>query len=503
MAAENILVIDAGTTSTRSMLFAPDGKCLGSEQRELKQYYPRPGWVEHDALEIWESSLACARAMAEKAGGAERIKAIGITNQRETICFWSKRTLEPLARAIVWQDRRTADACARLKEAGHEAAVQAKTGLLLDPYFSASKIAWAMEHWPALKAAGDDLAIGTVESWLIYRLTMGAPHITDATNASRTALMDIHKGCWDEGLCDLFGVPRAALPEIVDCAGRFDGTRQLGFPIPICGMAGDQQSAAIGQACFAPGETKATFGTGAFVLTHTGAEAPVSQHRLLTTVAWQLAGERRYALEGSVFVAGSLIQWLRDSLGIIASAAESETLARSVADNGGVYLVPALSGLGAPHWRPEARAAISGLSFAATRAHVVRAALEAQAHQTHDLMTAFAGDGAAWERLKIDGGMAANDWLAQDLADLLGVAVERPAFVETTALGAAMLAGVGIGLFGSLEEAAAMRGDVRRFETAMDQSARAARLEGWRGAIKGVLNCGLARGEQNPTNSMV
>jgi glycerol kinase len=484
---ELILVIDAGTTSTRAMLFGTDGRCLGTAQRELTQHYPRPGWVEHDAGEIWDKSLACAREAT--AGREESIKAIGITNQRETICFWSKRTGEPLARAIVWQDRRTAEDCARLKEAGHEAAVQAKTGLLLDPYFSASKIAWALREWPQLREAGDDLAIGTVESYLIYQLTAcGGLFVTDASNASRTALMDIHKGQWDEGLCDLFGVPRKALPEIVDCAGRFLGTRLLGPPIPICGMAGDQQAAAIGQACFQAGETKATYGTGAFVLTHTGAAAPVSQNRLLTTIAWQMDGERRYALEGSVFVAGSLIQWLRDSLGIIASSAESETLARSVPDNGGVFLVPALSGLGAPHWRPEARAAISGLSFAATRAHVVRAALEAQAHQTHDLMTAFAGDGAAWASLKIDGGMAANDWLAQDLADILAIAVERPAFVETTALGAAMLAGVGIGLFGSLEEAAAMRGDVRRFEPAMAAPKREARIAGWRRAVAGVLN---------------
>jgi glycerol kinase len=500
MAGDNILVIDAGTTSTRAMLFGADGRCLAAGQRELTQHYPRPGWVEHDAGEIWEKSLACAREAA--AGREDSIKAIGITNQRETICFWSKRTGEPLARAIVWQDRRTAEDCARLKEAGHEAAVQAKTGLLLDPYFSASKIAWALREWPQLREAGDDLAIGTVESYLIYQLTAcGGLFVTDASNASRTALMDIHKGQWDEGLLDLFSVPRKALPEIVDCAGRFLGTRLLGPPIPICGMAGDQQAAAIGQACFASGETKATYGTGAFVLTHTGAEAPVSRNRLLTTIAWQLAGERRYALEGSVFVAGSLIQWLRDSLEIIASSAESETLARSVPDNGGVFLVPALSGLGAPHWRPEARAAISGLSFAATRAHVVRAALEAQAHQTHDLMTAFAGDGAAWASLKIDGGMAANDWLAQDLADMLGIAVERPAFVETTALGAAMLAGIGIGLFGSLEEAAAMRGDVRRFEPGMAEGARAERIEGWRRAVSSVLDSGLARSSGNPTIS--
>jgi len=488
VAGDLILVIDAGTTSTRSMLFAADGTCLGSEQRGVAQHYSKPGWVEHDAEEIWRSSLACARAMVAKAGGAERIAGIGITNQRETIVFWSRRTGAPLARAIVWQDRRTAEDCARLKEAGEEPALQARTGLLLDPYFSASKIAWAMREWPALREAGEDLAIGTVESWLIYRLTKGRLHVTDATNASRTALMDIHSGCWDQGLLDLFGVPKTALGEIVDCAGRVGATVLLGTSIPICGMAGDQQAAAIGQACFAPGETKATYGTGAFVLTHTGEAAPVSGNRLLTTIAWQLGGERRYALEGSVFVAGSLIQWLRDSLGLIVTAAESETLARSIPDSGGVTIVPALSGLGAPHWAPEARAAITGLSFADGRAHIVRAGLEAMAHQTHDLMAAFAADGAQWARLKVDGGMVANDWLAQDLADMLGLEVERPAFVETTALGAAMLAGVGAGLFGSLKEAAAMRGGVTRFSPDMAGETRAARLAGWRAALAAVLD---------------
>jgi glycerol kinase len=494
MAGDTILVIDAGTTSTRAMLFAADGACLGSEQRELAQHYPRPGWVEHDPDEIWQSSLACARAMVEKAGGAERVAGIGITNQRETILFWSKRTGEALARAIVWQDRRTAGLCAALKAQGHEPALQAKTGLLLDPYFSASKIAWAMRQWPALREAGDDLAIGTGESWLVFKLT-GGLHISDATNASRTALMNIHGGGWDEELIDLFGVPAAALPEIVDCAGHHGETALFGRPIPICGMAGDQQSAAIGQACLSAGETKATYGTGAFVLTHTGESAPVSHHRLLTTVAWQLAGKRVYALEGSMFVAGSLIQWLRDALGLIASAAESEALARSVADTGGAYLVPALAGLGAPHWRPEARAAISGRSFATGRAHVVRAALEAQAYQTHDLMAAFAGDGGAWQCLKVDGGMAANDWLAQDLADMLGLEVERPAFIETTALGAAMLAGIGAGLFGSLEEGAGMRGPVERFIPRIDEAVREARLEGWRAAVGAVLDSSLAAAE--------
>ena len=485
--AETILVIDEGTTSTRAMLFALDGRCLGSAQRELTQHYPAPGLVEHDAAEIWDRTLECVREMITAAGGAARVAAIGITNQRETVVFWDKTTGEPLSRAIVWQDRRTADLCADLKEQGHEPAVQAKTGLLLDPYFSASKIGWALKHWPQLREAEERLAAGTVESWLVWKLT-GGLHVTDATNASRTALMAIGSGGWDDGLLALFGVPRTILPEIVDCAGRFGETSLFGAPIPICGLAGDQQAATIGQACLSPGDTKATYGTGAFVLTATGAALPASRHRLLATVAWQLGGQRHYALEGSVFVAGSLIKWLRDDLGLLASAGESEGVARSVPDNGGVYLVPALSGLGAPWWRPDARAAITGLSFSAKRAHIVRAALEAQAHQTHDLKTAFAGDGCDWTRLRIDGGMAANDWLAQDLADMLGIEVERPAFVETTAMGAAMLAGVGAGLFGSLEEAAALRGETRLFRPQLDGDARQARLDGWARAVSAVLN---------------
>ena len=488
MAGQTILVIDEGTTSTRAMLFGPDGACLGSEQLDLTQHYPRPGWVEHDAEEIWTLSLACARAIVERAGGADRIGAIGITNQRETILFWSRRTGRALAPAIVWQDRRTAELCRRLKEEGREAEVQARTGLLLDPYFSASKIAWALEHWPDVAAAGDDLMIGTVESWLVYRLT-GGLHVTDATNASRTALMDIGTGGWDAGLIDLWGVPPEALPRIVDCAGEFGSSlpEHFGAPIPITGMAGDQQAAAIGQACLQPGDTKATYGTGAFILTNTGQRQPVSDHRLLSTIAWQLGNVRSYALEGSVFVAGSLIKWLRDELGLIGKAAETGELARSIADSGGVYIVPALSGLGAPHWEPSARAAISGLSFSAGRAHIARAALEAMAHQTHDLMNTFASDGALWEILRIDGGMAANDWLAQDLADVTGLAVERPSFVETTALGAAMLAGLGCGLFASFEEAARMRGAARRFEPRMEEEHRARRLAGWREAVDAVL----------------
>ncbi|MEP7004449.1 MAG: glycerol kinase [Sphingomonas bacterium] len=484
--SELILVIDEGTTSTRAMLFAPDGKCLATEAAELTQHYPEAGRVEHDAAEIWDKTLAVSRIVIERAGGAEKIAAIGITNQRETIVFWDRETGEPLGPAIVWQDRRTAAVCRDLKEAGHEPMVQAKTGLLLDPYFSGSKIGWAMANWPQLKEAGDRLAVGTIESWLIWKLT-GGLHITDATNGSRTALMAIGSGHWDDGLIELFGAPRAALPEIVDCAGRFGATTLFGSPIPICGIAGDQQAATIGQSCLAPGDTKATFGTGAFVLTQAGATPPTSRNRLLSTIVWQLGGRRAYALEGSVFVAGSLIKWLRDALALIGTAQETEALARSVSDNGGVYCVPALSGLGAPWWEADARGAISGLSFSTGRAHIVRAALEAMAHQAHDLKTAFAADGIDWKCLRIDGGMVANDWMAQDLADMLAVSVERPKFAETTALGAAMLAGVGSGLFKDLEEAAVMRGAVETFEPAIAADVRDARLGGWKKAVESVI----------------
>jgi len=486
MMTDLILVIDEGTTSTRAMLFAPDGKCLGSESAELVQSYPESGRVEHDAAEIWDKTLAVCRTVIERGGGAERIAAIGITNQRETIVFWDRETGEPLAPAIVWQDRRTAAICHELREAGHEPVVQAKTGLLLDPYFSGSKIGWAMANWPQLKEAGNRLTVGTIESWLIWKLT-GGLHITDATNASRTALMAIGSGQWDDGLIDLFGAPRAALPKIVDCAGRFGETTLFGAAIPICGIAGDQQAATIGQSCLKPGETKATFGTGAFVLTQAGPTPPTSRNRLLSTIVWQLNGRRAYALEGSVFVAGSLIKWLRDTLHLIGDAAETEKLARSVDSSGGVYFVPALSGLGAPWWEPDARGTISGLSFSSERAHIVRAALESMAHQANDLKTAFAADGVDWKTLRIDGGMVANDWMAQDLADMLAVSVERPKFAETTALGAAMLAGVGRGLFKDLEEASVMRGAVEMFEPGMAAEVRDRRLTGWNKAVRSVI----------------
>ena len=483
---DRLLVIDEGTSSARAMLFDPAGNCLGLAQHPFANHFPRPGWVQQDPGEIWRLSLAAAQEMVAEAG-AGRIAAIGLTNQRETIVFWDKSTGRALAPAIVWQDRRTAPFCEQLREAGHEPALQAATGLLLDPYFSASKIRWAFDHWPQLKEAGDRLAVGTIDSWLIFRLT-GGLHVSDATNASRTALMGLTGG-WDEGLCDLFGVPRLALPKICDSAGEI-GTAladHFGAPIPICGVAGDQQAAAIGQACFAPGDTKATFGTGTFVLTHAGEAPPVSRHRLLATVAWQVEGRRRYALEGSLFVAGSMMQWLRDGLGLIATSAESEDLARSVADSAGVTIVPAFTGLGAPHWDPAARGAILGLTLGANRAHIVRAALEAVANQSFELQRAFAADGIDWSSLRIDGGMAANGFLTQDLANLLCLDVERPANVETSALGAAMLAGVGCGLFASLDEAAlAVRGEVERFRPACDADVRDRRIECWDRAVAAV-----------------
>lgn len=493
--SDYILVLDEGTTSTRAMLFAADGHLVASAQHELTQHFPQSGWVEHDAQEIWDKTLACALDVIPKAGGAAMIAAIGITNQRETVVAWDKTSGEPLTRAIVWQDRRTEPMCKNLRTAGHEEEVQKRTGLLFDPYFSATKMRWMLDNVPEVRAAADkgSLALGTVESWLTYKLTGGSKggpeggvHVSDASNASRTLLLELAGAQFDEGLCDLFGVPRTALPEIIDMSGALGKTDPslFGCAIAITGMAGDQQSATIGQACLAPGETKATFGTGAFVLTNQGSTIPHSHNRLLGTVLWQIGGTRTYAIEGSVFVAGSLIQWLRDSLGIVEVASQTEELARSIPDSGGVTIVPALAGLGAPHWRADARGLISGLSFASGKAHLARAALEAMAHQTHDLATAFAADGTSWETLRIDGAMAANSWMAQDLADMLDLPVERPDFVETTALGAAMLAAAGAGLYPDLASAAdQMRGKLTRFTPDMDDAVRADRLERWKKAL--------------------
>ncbi|QUL36698.1 glycerol kinase GlpK [Erythrobacter sp. JK5] len=485
--SDYILVLDEGTTSTRAMLFASDGVFVASAQKELTQHYPQSGWVEHDAAEIWDKALACALEVIPKAGGAACIAAIGITNQRETVVAWDKTTGEPLTRAIVWQDRRTEPFCAELRGAGHEDDMQRRTGLLLDPYFSGTKMRWMLDNVPEVRAAADKgtLAFGTIESWLMFKLT-GGDHVTDASNASRTLLLELGGAQFDAGLCDLFGVPHSALPRVIDMSGALGETAEglFGRRIPITGLAGDQQAATIGQACLAPGETKATYGTGAFVLTNQGIAIPRSENRLLGTVLTQIEGERTYAIEGSVFVAGSLVQWLRDSLGIVEVSSQTEELARSIPDSGGVTIVPALSGLGAPHWKADARGVITGLSFATGKAQLARAALEAMAHQTHDLAEAFAADGTAWETLRIDGGMAANDWMAQDLADMLGITVERPAFVETTALGAAMLAAAGAGVQPDLASAAeAMRGTLTRFEPDMDDARRQERLSRWRKAL--------------------
>lgn len=485
--SEYILVLDEGTTSTRAMLFDPQGKLHQVAQRELEQYYPQPGWVEHDASEIWEKTLACARDVIAQAGGVAQIACIGITNQRETVVAWDKATGEPMCKAIVWQDRRTADFCEKLREGGYEEEVQRRTGLLLDPYFSGTKMRWMLDNVPEVHLAAVEgrLAFGTIESWLVYKLS-GGVHISDASNASRTMLLALDGAGFDSDLCQMLGVPREALPNVVDNCGMLatTDTDVLGADIPITGLAGDQQAATIGQACLSLGETKSTYGTGAFVLTNKGHEIPRSQNRLLGTVLYQLNGQRTYALEGSVFVAGSLVQWLRDSLGIVETAEETEVLAQSVPDNGGVTIVPALSGLGAPHWRADARGIICGLSFATGKAHLARAALEAMAHQTHDLAQAFAADGAPWEHLRIDGGMSANDWMAQDLANMLELPVERPESVETTALGAAMLAATGAGLYEDLvSAAAAMQGELEKFTPSMNARTRDTRLAAWKKAL--------------------
>lgn len=475
---EKILVLDAGTTSTRAMIFDRRGRMESVAQSGLTQHYPKPGWVEHDASEIWEKTLSCMREVVGEA--AADIAAIGITNQRETVVAWDRNSGEPLARAIVWQDRRTAGFCAQLKEGGQEPDVQRRTGLLLDPYFSGTKMRWMLDNDEAVRAAADQgrLAFGTVESWLVYKLSGGA-HVSDASNASRTLLLALDGEQFDKDLCQLFGVPKETLPQVIDTHGVLANCAAncLGREIPICGLVGDQQSATIGQGCLSFGDTKATYGTGAFVLTNKGTDIPRSDNRMLGTVLHQANGKRTYAIEGSCFVAGSLVQYLRDQLGLIGSADETEALARSIDDSGEVVIVPALAGLGAPYWQPDARGVISGLSFASGRAQIARAALEAMAHQTHDLCAAFAADSAPWKSLRIDGGMSANDWMAQDLADMLELDVERPDFIETTALGAAICASLGAGFYRSLEEAAeAMRGATQVFVPKMEEKVRSDRL---------------------------
>lgn len=484
-----LLAIDEGTTSTRALALDLTGNVVAAAARPVSQYYPQPGWVEQDAAQLWEATLAAAQEVVERVG-AGRIAAIGLTNQRETVVFFDRVTGEPLAPAIVWQDRRSAELCAALRADGIEPHVQATTGLLLDPYFSATKMRWALDHWPALARAADAgrLAIGTIDTYLLHRLTRGALFATDATNAARTLLMHLQDCRWDRGMMELFGVDRALLPAITACYGQLGETEWFGRPIPVTGCAGDQQAAAIGQGCLEPGLVKVTYGTGAFMIAHAGDTPPVSSNRLLSTLAWQ-AGDGRgaYALEGSIFVAGSALQWLRDALGIVASVAESEALAHSVPDTHGVTFVPAFAGLGAPHWRADARGLIAGLTAGATRAHIVRAALESIAQQTADLFDALRADGVAPLRLRIDGGMAANGWFCQHLADTLAMTVERPAMIETTALGAAMLAGVGAGLFSSLDEAQAMWRPDRTFTPALTGEQRDAERARWRAALAQAL----------------
>jgi glycerol kinase len=495
MTQRPILVLDEGTTSTRAMLYTADGRRQGMAQAELTQYYPRPGWVEHDAAEIWQRTLACARQMVEQAGGADRIAAIGITNQRETVLAWDRRTGQPLSRAIVWQDRRTADICAKLKAEGHEPAISAKTGLIIDPYFSGTKVAWILDHVPGARERADrgELLFGTVDCYLLWRLTGGKVHATDATNASRTLMFDIHKGAWDDELLKILRVPRSMLPEVKDSSHPFgESTPDLfGGAIAICGIAGDQQAATIGQACFAPGMMKSTYGTGCFALLNTGTTPVVSSNKLLTTIAYQLQGRRTYALEGSIFVAGSAVQWLRDGLGIIKHAAETGPLADKSDSLQSVYLVPAFVGLGAPYWNPRVRGALFGLTRNTGPAELAHAALESVCYQTFDLWAAMRADWpdskAANIVLRVDGGMTASDWTMQRLADLLDAPVDRPMIQETTALGAAYLAGLQAGVYPEPEKFADNWRLEHRFRPVMSAATRERKLKGWARAVKGVL----------------
>ena len=489
--ASYILAIDQGTTSTRAMLFDADGKPRHQAQRELRQHYPQPGWVEHDPEEIWQATLETCRAvLAESRLGPRDIAAIGITNQRETTLLWERRSGRPIARAIVWQDRRTAKRCAELVAARHGALVQARTGLVIDPYFSATKIEWLLDHVPGARDAAErgDLAFGTVDCFLLWRLSGGTVHATDATNAARTLLFDIHRQDWDDELLALFRVPRALLPEVCDNAGAFGGTAAelFGAPIAVAGMAGDQQAATIGQACFAPGMIKSTYGTGCFAVLNTSMDAVQSRHRLLTTLAYRLAGRATYAIEGSIFVAGAAVQWLRDGLGLIKTAGESDALARAADPARRVYVVPAFTGLGAPYWDADARGAIFGLTRDVGRAELVRATLEAACYQTRDLVEAMRADGAAPASLRVDGGMVVNDWFTQCLADTLSMPVERPRFTETTVLGAAALAGLASGLYPSLEALAGRWQRDALFEPHRDAASREAGYAGWRDAVARV-----------------
>ncbi len=490
----HILAIDQGTTSSRAIVFDAALRVVASAQEEFPQHYPASGWVEHDPADLWSTVAGTARGAIERAGiGADRIAAIGITNQRETTLIWDRATGEPIHRAIVWQDRRTADTCARLRDESAEPGITAKTGLLLDPYFSATKAAWILDHVPGARQRAErgELAFGTVDSFLIWKLTGGAVHATDATNASRTMLYDIAAGDWDDDLCRILRVPRAILPDVRDCAADFGTTRPdlFGRPIPILGVAGDQQAATVGQACFSPGMMKSTYGTGCFALLNTGADLVPSTNRLLTTVAYRLHGKSTYALEGSIFIAGAVVQWLRDGLKIIREAKETAPLALAADAGQDVVLVPAFTGLGAPYWRPDCRGAIYGLTRNSGPAELARAALESVGFQTRDLLEAMRADwGAAGEGvLRVDGGMTASDWTMQFLADILGAPVDRPVVTETTALGAAYLAAMQAGVMGGPEEFARQWALDRRFSPAMDAATRDARYARWKRAVAATM----------------
>jgi glycerol kinase len=485
------MALDQGTTSSRAIVFDRRGLPVASHQQEFRQIYPQPGWVEHDPQDLWRTQLACAQAALKAAGIAARdLAAIGIANQRETTLLWERTSGAALGPAIVWQDRRTAAACAALRAQRREAQVTAATGLLLDPYFSGTKLAWLLDHIPGARARAErgELAFGTVDSWLLWQLTGGAVHATDVSNASRTLLLNLHTLAWDDELLALFNVPRAVLPQVVPSSALLGQTRAdlLGAPVPITGIAGDQQAATFGQACFAAGMAKNTYGTGCFMLMNVGAAPQPSANRLLATALWQRAGAPAvYALEGSVFVGGAVVQWLRDGLQLFGRAEEVEALAAQVPDSGGVMLVPAFTGLGAPYWDAQARGLMIGMTRGTTRAHVARAALESIALQSADVLAAMQKDAQQpITQLRVDGGAARNDLLMQMQADLSGVPVVRPRVTETTALGAAYLAGLATGVWASQEEIAALWQVDRRFEPAIDEDARAERLTRWQRAVQ-------------------
>lgn len=486
---EHILAIDQGTTSSRALVFDQQGRVITSAQREFQQYFPEGGWVEHDPEEIWTVTAAVCREALDALPERHTVAGIGITNQRETTVVWDRQTGEPIYPAIVWQDRRTADYCRTLIEQGQEPEIRERTGLLLDPYFSATKLVWILDQVEGARdrAERGELAFGTIDSWLIWQFTGGKIHATDATNAARTLLFNIHEQRWDPELLRLFNIPESMLPTVKDCAADF-GMATVGLEgreLPIAGVAGDQHAAMIGQACFHAGMLKSTYGTGCFALLHTGSTPKVSNNRLLTTLAYRLDGKAYYALEGSIFVAGAAVQWLRDKLGIIQHASETEALAASLDGNHGVYLVPAFTGLGAPHWDPHARALICGLTRNTGRAEIARAALEAVCYQTHDLLQAMTKDADSQpEALRVDGGMIANNWLLQALADITGIPAERPAVIETTALGAARLAGLRLGLFPDLEAIEATWSREKRADPSMDETRREAAIAGWQTAIE-------------------